>query len=342
MPLVPLPSPSSVLETQINQPSSRAPLAVFDARHGQANWAQTGFASREMHTNFAGVTDTLCRLGCRCVPTDDDQPLVKYLARARLLVVPPPTGSYSARKEAWMPLPTSLLDAEEISAILRFVREGGRLFLSAYRFGDSFTNTNLRELTSPLGCLLNDDVVIDLRTLRATHALEAHFDSSRTCLPLPWSLDGVATVRWRLMASFTILPATRAWPLALSPGGGCLSFNRAHRRISFASLPIAVAGLYGNGRFVLLGGPHAFETGTFGLLKTADNSRFLQNVLRWLLDDQVATANASTGLQSPGEPVPEFCRVENRGAGRSTVAYVERQLRSNRVLKALNQAKWQP
>ncbi len=313
---------------------------MFDASHGQPNWAQTGFASREMHTNFVGIMETLCRLGCLCAPTAE-QPLAKSLTRAKLLVVPPPTGCYSPRRECWMPLASSLFDAQEIADLLGFLREGGRLFLSAYRFGDSFTNTNLRELISPLGCLLNDDVVIDLHTLRASHPLQAHFDTPRSCLPLAWTLDGVAVVRWRVMATFAILPGTTAWPLALSPGGSCISFNRAHRRISFASLPIAVAGLYGKGRFLLIGGPHAFESGPLGLVQMADNARFLHNLLRWLLDDEPVTAQVSAVAPVPATPADEFCLVENRGPGQSTVAYVERQLRSNGVLKALHQAKWQ-
>ena len=231
---------------------------------------------------------------------------------------------------------------EEIGEILGFLRRGGRLFLSAYRFGDSFTKTNLRELITPLGCLLNEDVVIDLHTLRVAHPLQSHFETPRDCLPLAWSLEGVATVRWRVMSTFTILPGTSAWPLALSPGGSCISFNRAHRQISFASLPIAVAGVYGQGRFVLVGGPHAFETGSFGLLQTADNARFLQNVLRWLMDDQPATSEPTVVPQLPADVAPELCRIENRGTGQRTVAYVERQLRTSGVLKALNQAKWLP
>ena len=341
MQLVPPYPPPSAAGQRATQPWASPPVAVFDASHGQPNWAQTGFSSREMHTNFVGVMEILCRLGCLCAPTGA-QPLAKYLTRARLLVVPPPTGYYSARKECWMPLASSLFEAQEIADLLGFLREGGRLFLSAYRFGDSFTNTNLRELISPLGCLLNDDVVIDLHTLRASHPLEAHFDSPRSCLPLAWAFEGVATVRWRVMATFTILPGTSAWPLALSPGGSCISFNRAHRRISFASLPIAVAGLYGKGRFVLIGGPHAFESGTFGLLRMADNARFLHNVLRWLLDDDPVPAQVSPVASIPPEKVPDFCRVENRGPGQTTVAYVERQLRSNGVLKALSQANWLP
>jgi hypothetical protein len=339
--LVPPHSPSPATSQRIIHPSRNTPLAVFDAGHGQPNWAQTGFASREMHTNFVGVMEALCRLGCLCAPTGD-QPLAKYLARAKLLVVPPPTGYYNARKESWAPLAGSLLTGEEIGAILGFLRQGGRLFLSAYRFGDSFTNTNLRELVSPLGCLLNDDVVIDLHTLRATHPLQAYFDTPRSCLPSPWFLDGVATVRWRVMATFTILPGTAAWPVALSPGGSCISFNRAHRRISFASLPLAVAGLCGKGRFVLVGGPHAFECGTFGLLNLADNARFLNNLLRWLLDDGPVPATAGEVPAACEDLAPELCRVESRGTGQRTVAYVERQLRSTGVLRALHQAKWLP
>ena len=341
MQLVPPHPPSAAAGQRPTQAPPSTPVAVFDASHGQPNWAQTGFSSREMHTNFMGVMEILCRLGCLCAPTGE-QPLAKSLTRAKLLVVPPPTGYYSARKECWMPLASSLFEAQEIADLLGFLREGGRLFLSAYRFGDSFTNTNLRELISPLGCLLNDDVVIDLHTLRASHPLEAHFDSPRSCLPLAWAFEGVATVRWRVMATFTILPGTSAWPLALSPGGSCISFNRAHRRISFASLPIAVAGLYGKGRFVLIGGPHAFESGTFGLLRMADNARFLHNVLRWLLDDDPMPAEINAVASIHPEAVPDFCLVEDRGPGQTTVTYVERQLRSNGVLKALSQANWLP
>ena len=341
MPLIPSKPPPAPKGPQIIRPSSRSPLAVFDASHGQPNWAQTGFASREMHTSFVGVMETLCRLGCLCAPTAE-QPLAKSLARAKVLVVPPPTGGYSARRHCWLPLASSLFDPQEIAGILGFLREGGRLLLSAYRFGDSFTNANLRELISPLGCLLNDDVVLDLPTLRAAHPLLAHFDSPRSCLPLAWSLDGVATVRWRMMATFTILPGTTAWPLALSPGGSCISFNRTHRRINFASLPIAVAGAYGKGRFVLLGGPHAFEAGPFGLVQLADNARFLHNVLNWLLDDTPRTMAPSSAAPLAGPTAEKFCLVENRGPGQTTVAYVERQLRSSGVLRALHEAKWVP
>jgi hypothetical protein len=339
VPLVPPNSSPDSSAQRIIHPSRHSPLAVFDASHGQRNWAQTGFASREMHTNFSGIMEILCRLGCRCAPTDE-QPLPDHLACARLFVVPPPTGCYSSRKEAWTPQADSLFTPEEIGSILCFLRHGGRLFLSAYRFGDAFTKTNLRELIAPLGCLLNEDVVIDLHTLRVAHPLEAHFETPRDCLSLPWSLDGVATVLWRVMATFTILPGATAWPLALSPGGSCISFNRAHRQISFASLPIAVAGVHGQGRFVLVGSPHAFETGTFGLLQTADNTRFLRNVLSWLLDDQAVAAVCTGASTLPADGLSDLCRIENRGPGQATVAYLERQLRTSGVLKALNQAKW--
>ena len=83
-PLLPSATPSAV-------PSHAGKVVLFDATHGQANWAQTGYPSREMHANFAGMVHTLCRLGCTCATTYD-KPLTKARARAKLLVLPPPTG----------------------------------------------------------------------------------------------------------------------------------------------------------------------------------------------------------------------------------------------------------
>jgi hypothetical protein len=162
------------------------PLALFDVAHGQPNWAQTGFASREMHTNFAGIMELLCRLGCICAPTSL-QPLAEQLAHVRLLVIPPPTGCYNAAKECWLPQPELLFTAEDIREILRFVHDGGRLLAFAYRFGDWFTKSNLREILSPLGCLLNDDAVIDLKTLRGVNPLEAFFDTREVLHSCRWS-----------------------------------------------------------------------------------------------------------------------------------------------------------
>ena len=322
-----------------------APVALFDASHGQPNWAQTGFTSRELHTNFAGITERLCRMGFRCQAAQH-KPLSKYLQGARLLVIPPPTGSYNARKQQWRPLPTSLFSAGEVRDVLTFLHGGGRLLGFGYRFGDSFTQTNLGELLAPLGCLLNDDAVIELRDLRHVPPLQLHFDTPRDILPLQWAVAGVTLVRWRPVATFTILPGSTAWPLALSAGGHCISFDRTLRQISFESLPIAVAGQHGDGRFVLVGGPHAFETGLFGLLNIADNARFLMNVLQWLLSDQDSPQTIS-GYNSDLAQLrtccaSQFSRIVPNGEGEQTVAYIERVLRRIGVLKALNQAKWMP
>jgi len=241
---------------------------------------------------------------------------------------------------------TSLFDVDEICQILSFLRSGGRLLAFAYRFGDSFTRTYLRDLFSPLGCLLNDDAIINLHMVRGTYPLQSHFDTESYLLPLAWSLAGVSAVRWRAMATFTILPDAQVRPLALSPGGHCISFNRVHRRISFESLPIAVAGQHGQGRFLLFGGPHAFETGPFGLLDFGDNARFVENALRWLMDDNPETGISHASPQIPwttngtGHDGQGLSLVECKSADQRTVAYVERLFRQTGVLKALNRAKW--
>jgi hypothetical protein len=330
----------------IVRPSPHSALTVFDAGHGQPNWAQTGFTSREMHTNFAGVMELICRFGHTCSPTGLE-PLPELLARARLLVIPPPAGGYNALKRCWMPASQTLFNAETIREILRFVQDGGRVLAVAYRFGDSFTASNMRELMAPLGCLLNDDAVLDLQLLRNTFPLEAFFDTPASLLPLSWASEEVNTVRWRTMATFTILPGANVQPLALSAGGCCISFNRSLRRISFSSMPIAVAGTHGRGRFVLCGGPHVFETGTYGLLASHDNARFLQNIVRWLLDEGDPALNLNS---APHHSLGTYFfnnRLEiehgiEADKDQQTIAYVEKVLRRTGILKALNRPKWVP
>ena len=320
-----------------------APQALFDASHGQRNWAQTGFPSRELHTNFAGLTEVLCRLGFHCCSTADESFNVS-LQSSRLLIIPPPTGSYDARRERWRRQKTSLFTSEDVRGILGFLRDGGRLLAFAYRFGDSFTQTNLGDLCLPLGCRLNDDAVIDVRALRKTDPLHLQLDTPAECLPLGWSRSAVGMVHWRPGATFTIQPGATAWPLALSTGGTCLSFDRTLRRISFASLPLAVVGCHGDGRFALFGGPHLFESSALGLLALADNTRFLRNLLDWLLRDDARdepmAKYAPSPLLEPG--VPWFSHVEGCGEGERTIALVERILRKAGVLKALSRAKWMP
>ena len=325
-------------------------LVLFDATHGQANWAQTGYPSREMHTNFAGVRQALCHRGCTCAATNE-RPLSRFLAESQLLVIPPPTGRYQPHRQCWVSEPPGLFTAGEIQDILDFLRAGGRLLAFAYRFGDSFTGTNLRDLFGPLGCLLHDDTVIDVTTLRTTPALQTCFETPADLLPLAWFRPGVQAVRWRSMATFTILRGATAQPIALSPGGRCIAFDRTHHHLRFDSRPIAVAGLYHTGRFALWGGPHVFETGPFGLLGEADNARLLENVLQWLLEDDPPDLQPlrltlaqplcwqGSGLADVGW---EFGNMDCHGSGQQAIAAVERLLRKTGVLKALARPQWQP
>ena len=323
--------------------NSQAPQASFDASHGQPNWAQTGFPSRELHSNFAGLTEILCRLGFHCRSTVGT-PLQTHLEASRLLIIPPPVGRYDARRERWRCESSSLFTPDEVCAVLRFLHGGGRLLAFAYRFGDAFTETNLGELCLALGCRLNHDAVIDVRVLRQTDPLHLQLDTPRECLPLSWSRSSVGLVRWRPGATFGVLPGATAWPLALSTGGSCLSFDLTLRRICFASLPMAVAGRHGNGRFALFGGPHLFESSALGLLPVADNTRFLRNVLTWLLADEANQTSATPQMNNPGSVChcSGLSQVASEGEGERTIASVERILRQTGVLKALNQAKWLP
>lgn len=318
-------------------------MAVFDASHGQRNWVQTGFTSREMHTNFAGLMETLCHRDFHCHAFREGS-LDLQLANTRLLVIPPPTGHYDIRHERWLTDRSALFTSQEVRTILSFLQNGGRLLAFAYRFGDSFTKSNLQDLFGPLGCQLNDDAVIDASALGRTHPLEMHFDTPAQSLPLSWSRAGVTSVRWRPSATFNVLPGATVCPLVLSTGGRCLSFDCKLRRICFQPLPIAVAGRHGLGRFAFFGGPHAFETSPLGLLAHAGNARFLRNVLDWLLSDQPqhSLLPKQSAQSIPNIDTAELTCVEAWGDGERTIASVEKVLRKTGILKALNRAKWMP
>src|SRR5262249_28455510 len=155
-----------------------------------------------------------------------------------------------------------------------------------------------------------------------------------------WAAHGVGAVRWRSMATFTLLPSASARPLALSAGGSCISFNRTHRQIAFQSLPIAVAGVFGQGRFALFGGTHAFETGTLGLLHESDNRRFIQNIAQWLLSEdplysktgRTDNDHASDRIRSPlDDQWRNLAHVNADEGGEGAVKLVERLLRESGI-----------
>lgn len=316
-------------------------LAIFDTLHGQGNWSQTGFPSRELHTAYAGLGDALRALGVDCCPTDGHASLAHQLDNASILVVPPATGTYNAHRQVWRRTPGNLFRADEIAAVLRFIHRGGRLLALAYRFGDSFTTSNTAHLFAALGCLLNEDAVLDLETIRATNVLNSEFEIRADCIPLAWASKSVSSIRWRCMASLTILPGNNTKAIALSPGGRCIAFDRSHREVTFRSVPIAVAGVLGAGRFVLVGGPHVFELGAFGLLSQPGNQIFLQNVLDWLTGDEPLDAGQDRSeLEVSGGAIEDLCLVGRGGNDQPTIAFVERLFKKNGTMSALGKGRW--
>ena len=240
------------------------------------------------------------------------------------------------------------LTPTEVAAVVQFLDDGGSLLAFGYRFGDSFTACNLNLLFGALGCRINDDAVIDLARLRVDHPLLFHFECAEPCLSSDRLADEVTRVLWRSVATFTIGPTCSAQPIAVSPGGRCISYDRMRRCISCQALPIAVAGTRGRGRFALFGGPHQFETGPYGLLTAADNSCFLGNLIDWLLDggENPESSQASLAVPSFHAPASEQYRslleVHPVGVGAHTVGFLEQLLHESGVLKALARPLWMP
>ena len=318
-------------------------VAFFDDSHGQSRWNETGFPSRELHTNLAGIHSLLQEIGYECQATGESG-FRTPLSSASLLVLPPPTGVYNATAESWKADRSALLTPQDILAITRFLDQGGSLLAFAYRFGDSFTQSNLSQLFAALGCLLNDDAVVNLDLIQTTHPLQSMLELPVERLFFPGA--GVQRVVFRTSATFTLLPRANVVPIAVSPGGPCITFNRTHRLVSFQSLPIGVAGSFGRGRFALFGGPHAFETGPLGLLDTADNTSFLRNILRWLQsgeapDLQFGAAVWERLVSSDAEARwRQFTQIRDDPDGQRSVRFVERLLRQSGLLKAMRRARW--
>lgn len=316
-------------------------VALFDEAHGQGNWAQTGFPSREIDGNLQGLARLLSQAGWRC-HGHRRGPLAPDPREVRLVVIPPPTGEYDATREVWRPSPHSRFSPLEIVRLHRFVAAGGRLLLFGYRFGDSFLASNLGELTASFGCLLHDDAVVDTRRLARLYPLSGDFQTGPDSVVPPWARPGIRTLRWRSMATFSILPRAQAFPVVLSPGGACPAYNRRHRSVSFRSQPIAVAGHLGRGRFLFLGGPHAFETGPTGLLHVADNRRLVENCLGWLQGESSPAGRGDDPVEATveGDPWREYSELDAESASPGALLTLERALRHSQTFRALPRWKW--
>ena len=107
-------------------------FALFDDTHGQPNWSQTGFPSRELDADCSGLADVLRGMGYDCAGVRP-RLLSDRLSHPCLLVVPPPTGYYNPARQTWQPLTSSLFTPAEVRDILRFIDGGGRLLARSSR-----------------------------------------------------------------------------------------------------------------------------------------------------------------------------------------------------------------
>ena len=258
--------------------------AFFDTGHGQRNWEQTGFLARTINRSFSGVADILSEMGFRCSSGNLSS---ESLEDVKLLIIPPPAGQFNRQASQWEPLQSSLFTESDIEKILQFVNTGGRLLAFSYRFGDSFAKTNLREVFLPMGCFVQDTAAINLDSfINDMHPLAVPFETTKEHLPILNEKESLPeSVQLRAMATLSNLPGMRVFPMATTPPR-CIVFEPHSFRISHKPQIIGAGGHYGNGRFSVFGGPHAFETGGYGLLNSGSNRSFARTVLKWLVSDE--------------------------------------------------------
>jgi len=253
---------------------------LVDNHHGQPNWGQTGFPVRGLHTTLFGFVGQLAKNGFECSSLESNLS-TEGLQDSRGLVIPSPTGRFNELTCGWESHEKSLFSGAEIDALLRFLRSGGSLLAFAYRFGDPFTKTNLGSVFAPLGCILNDEATIARDLLGKDHPLYTTFETTTDNLGTAWASQRVNSLRWRPVTTFSILSGYPAHPVVFAPRH-CVRLRWPGRQVVYGAAPICVAGRFGNGRFILLGGPHILESDGLGLLDTADNREFAANLINWL------------------------------------------------------------
>ncbi len=328
---------------------------LVDEYHGQLNWGQTGFPSRQLATTFAGIGNQLRSMGYRCQATTHRLTKSK-LAGARALIIPPPAGKFKVTSifgGDWIPDHDKYYSGEEIDAVLSYVETGGSLLAFSYRFGDTFTKTNLGHLTSRLGWSINNDAVIDLQLVGKEHPLHTTFETKAENIGPRWAAAGVASVIWRPVTTFSLLPGATGQAVVSSPTS-CSRFTIEGHKISHETTPVCVLGTYGSGRFALLGGPHAFEETELGFLSLPGNSRLLSNTLRGLLDpaepEEVAapdistpadeTAHTATLTKKLWDAVENSISSDNSTKEKTFVEFISRLLADTAILHPLAKAKW--
>ncbi len=67
----------------------------------------------------------------------------------------------------------------------------------------------------------------------------------------------------------------------------CVRINYSDLKTLPGSKPICVSGTLGKGRYIVVGGPHAFESSTHGFF--SHNSHFVDNIINWLFGNPKQT-----------------------------------------------------
>lgn len=318
---------------------------LVDETHGQWNWAETGHEARAVAEAFSGIAEALRRLGIEAVPTQS--PLVEStLAGVGGVVLPSPTGRFNEADSSWGEVPETYLTAAEIRDLLLFLRHGGRLLAFSYRFGDRFTKSNLAELFAHLGWVLNSEAVIDISSVERRHPLYTTFTTTAEDQWPELSFSVPTAVQWRPVTTFSAAPICSGFPILFSPAS-CAAYRFRTFEPTFERQAICVGGVYGSGRYVLVGGPHAFETGEFGLLDHPGNREFLNQVLRWVflsgsIDEPGTSLGAPATHEQPTSALWERVRSAklNREKEIALVDFVDDFFQHSTILKRITKLNW--
>ncbi len=161
----------------------------------------------------------------------------------------------------------ALLSEKEINSILKFVREGGGLFVLNEYFGDKEWKHNLSDLCKNFGITFNDDSVIDdMHNYGDNKILKI----SRECLmehPITLGMESFAYING----------------CSLSVLGEALVIIKTDGDAKPPDAPLLAVNIYGDGRVIVTGDSSIFVSSWLGF--EPSNAILAVNCFRWLRGD---------------------------------------------------------
>ncbi len=236
---------------------------LFDETHKERGRITLNF--KTLKKNLEENSCIVHRLGEGPITTE-------HLANAAALVLACPSASTFTQ--------------EEIGVIVEYVHRGGGLVMMSSSGGDKTLQTNLNDISTKFGFILNDDIVSDEsnNVKYNTVPIITEFPSS----PFTANLSELH------------FPDT----CSIEIEGESDAIINTSRLAKPPETPLVVTSAFGEGRVVLFGSHKMFQDRVLGGIESANNSLFATRIFRWVVGAEKTSPAASQTQSIKPEQAP--------------------------------------